>query len=188
MRVRGAGRARPRRVRYARRGGAPAHLRPTRKERPAMPLVPPPAHERHKPRNVNEIKKETFTLNDRIALRATAIFGSMAMFWALCVWSLLPLIPLLSRFNAFVLYISAGIIQLIALPLLLVGSNLVSKHAEIRADEEFRTTMTSYGDIEHIMQHLSAQDDELLKHTKMLEELLRRRAGGPPTDVAEPAT
>lgn len=138
-----------------------------------MALVQPPQHERHAPRNVNELKKQHLSVNDKIALKATAIFGSMAMFWGLCVWSLVPLVPQLAQFKDFILYISAGIIQLIALPLLLVGSNLLGKHAEIRADEEFRTTTTSYHDIGHIMKHLSAQDDELLRHTLMLEQLLR---------------
>jgi hypothetical protein len=151
-----------------------------------MPLVPPPEHERHQPRNVNQVKKETLSANDKIALRATAIFGSMWMFWGLCVWSFIPLFPQLAPFKDFVLYISAGIIQLIALPLLLVGSNLLGKHAEIRADEEFKTTSTSYRDIGHIMKHLSAQDDELLKQTRMLEELIRNsQAGG--TEAPEAA-
>ena len=40
------------------------------------------------------------------------------------------------------------------------------------AEEEFNTTMNTYHHIEEIMQHLSAQDAELLKHTKMLLHLL----------------
>ena len=34
--------------------------------------------------------------------------------------------------------------------------------------------MSSYHDIEQIMQHLSAQDAELLRHTKMLIHLLEK--------------
>ena len=34
--------------------------------------------------------------------------------------------------------------------------------------------MSSYNDIEHIMQHLSAQDAELLRHTRMLIHLLEK--------------
>jgi len=34
--------------------------------------------------------------------------------------------------------------------------------------------MTSYNDIERIMQHLSAHDAELLRHTRMLIHLLEK--------------
>ena len=42
------------------------------------------------------------------------------------------------------------------------------------ADEQFHTTSNSYHDIEQIMQHLCAQDSELLRHTKILEHLLEK--------------
>jgi hypothetical protein len=56
----------------------------------------------------------------------------------------------------------------------MVGQNVLGRKAELQADEQFNTTMTSYNDIEHIMQHLSAQDAELLWHTRMLIHLLEK--------------
>jgi hypothetical protein len=49
---------------------------------------------------------------------------------------------------------------------------VLGRHAELMAEEQFNTTINSYHAIEEIMQHLSAQDAELLKHTKMLIHLL----------------
>jgi hypothetical protein len=49
---------------------------------------------------------------------------------------------------------------------------LLGRHAELMAEEQFNTTMNTYHDIGEIMQHLSAQDAELLKQTKMLIHLL----------------
>jgi len=55
-----------------------------------------------------------------------------------------------------------------------VGPSVLGEHAELQADEEFHTTMSTYHDIEQIMEHLSAQDAELLHHTKMLIHLLEK--------------
>jgi hypothetical protein len=51
---------------------------------------------------------------------------------------------------------------------------VLSHKAELQADEQFNTTMSTYHDIEQVMQHLSAQDTELLRHAKMLEHLLEK--------------
>ena len=74
----------------------------------------------------------------------------------------------------FLLFIG-NVIQLLLMPLIMVGQNIQGRHSEIRAEEEYKTTITSYKDIEHILSHLDAQDRELLKHTKLLEELVKLR-------------
>ena len=43
----------------------------------------------------------------------------------------------------------------------------------MQADEAFNTTMKTYHDIEEIMQHLSAQDAELLKQSHMIIHMLK---------------
>ena len=58
----------------------------------------------------------------------------------------------------------------------MVGQNIQGRHAEIRAEEEYKTTMTSYKDIEHILKRLDAQDHELLKQTNLLEDLVRAQS------------
>lgn len=44
---------------------------------------------------------------------------------------------------------------------------------ELQSDEQFRTTISTYHDIEQIMEHLSAQDAELLKQSHMIIHLLK---------------
>ena len=51
---------------------------------------------------------------------------------------------------------------------------MLGHKAELLADEQFHTTMSTYHDIEQIMEHLSVQDAELLHHTKMLIHLLEK--------------
>ena len=60
------------------------------------------------------------------------------------------------------------------MPLIMVGQNIQSRHAELRADEEFKTTISSYHDIEHILARLDDQEKELLKQTLLLEEMVKK--------------
>ncbi|HYA99872.1 MAG TPA: DUF1003 domain-containing protein, partial [Ktedonobacteraceae bacterium] len=92
--------------------------------------------------------------------------------------AIIGLFGLLGWLNPFVFllttWISQQFLQLVLLPVILVGQNVLSRKAELQADEQFHTTMSTYHDIEQIMQHLSAQDAELLRQAKMLMHLLEK--------------
>jgi hypothetical protein len=94
-------------------------------------------------------------------------FAVLAIVGLLAILGWLP--PLVALL---VVWASQTFIQLVMLPILSVGQNVLGRHAELMAEEEFNTTMSTHHAIEEIMQHLSAQDAELLKHTKMLLHLL----------------
>ena len=78
-------------------------------------------------------------INEVIAIFMTKWFGTMYMFWAFCIWAILPLIPIFSQYKDYILYISSGFIQLVALPLLMVGQQLLSKDSEERAMQDHIT-------------------------------------------------
>lgn len=69
---------------------------------------------------------------------------------------------------AFLLFLG-NIVQLLLMPLIMVGQNLQGRHTELRADEEYRTTASSFRDIEEIKA-------ELKRQSAMLEELVRTNA------------
>lgn len=79
------------------------------------------------------------SFNESIAIFMTKWFGTMYMFWAFCKWAILPLIPVLSQYKDYILYISSGFIQLVALLLLMVGQQLLSKESEERAIQDHIT-------------------------------------------------
>jgi len=145
-------------------------------------LVPNMSHKRHLPKNPNIIHKEKLNFQDKLALWITTGIGTMyaVYFFAvfMAAWMLWQTHFTSKPFDpypfAFLLFIG-NIIQLLLMPLIMVGQNIQGRHAEIRAEEEYKTTMTSYQDIEHILAHLDAQDNELLKQTKLLEELIKYR-------------
>ncbi len=140
----------------------------------------------HKPVNVNEKHAESLALNDRIALTVTNAMGTM---WALYFMAFFMLFWCLWQFcmhekafdpypYAFLLFLG-NIVQLLLMPLIMVGQSILSKHAEMRADEQYKTTLTSYQDLEHIMEHLDAQDKELIRQTQMLMKLMQAQSESP---------
>lgn len=61
------------------------------------------------------------------------------------------------------------------MPLIMVGQNLQGRHAEIRAAEEFKTTRSSYQDIERILIHLDNQDKTMKKQLELLLRLANKK-------------
>jgi uncharacterized membrane protein len=138
-------------------------------------------HHPYQPRNVNlvhEAEQKAAGVNTRIAVALTKSVGTMwtaYTFMALAVVGLLAILGLLSPIVALlVVWISQTFLQLTLLPIIMVGQNVLGRKAELQAEEQFNTTMNSYNDVEHIMQHLSAQDTELLRHTRMLIHLAEK--------------
>ncbi len=147
-----------------------------------MPLIEPPKHERHKPEDVNKKHKQQLGLQDRLALVITTAIGTMYAVYFFAVfmagWMLWQSFFYGRPFDpypfAFLLFLG-NIVQLLLMPLIMVGQNIQGRHAELRAGEQYRTTVTSYHDIEHVLKHLDSQDEELLKQTGLLEQLIKNR-------------
>jgi uncharacterized membrane protein len=138
-------------------------------------------HRPREPQNVNELHKaehQSAGINTRIAVALTKTVGTMWMaytFATIAIIGLLGIEGIISPTAAIlVAWISQTFIQLTLLPIIMVGQNVLGRKSELQADEAFKTTVNSYKDIEHIMQHLSAQDNELLRHTKMLLHILEK--------------
>ena len=112
--------------------------------------------------------------NEKIATKATRIFGSMGTFWIFCIWAFLPLIPFLEQYKETILYISSGFIQLAALPLIMVGQEILGRSSEQRAIQDHYMIEQSLMKIEIAIDKLSlilAEIRELHLHThKMLSK------------------
>lgn len=138
---------------------------------------------RHKPQNVNEKHKSSFGLQDRIALFSTSIIGTMYAVYFTCIFLLgwmfwqtyITSSPIDPYPFAFLLFI-ASVAQLPIMSLIMVGQNLQGRHAELRAEEEFKTTNSSSRDIEKILTHLDKQDQELLKQSKLLSDFIEKNS------------
>ena len=149
--------------------------------------TPPP----HEPINVNEqhaaerkAHANVYTrFNERAAVWLTIIFSTMELFWlvdifmavwiagnSIGIWHFDPMpYPLLLMI--------INIPQLPLLPLLAIGQAVLSRKQTLQADEQFNTTNKTFEDILQVMQHLNAQDDELIKQTNILLDLIQHAKG-----------
>ncbi len=103
--------------------------------------------------------KKVSKFNDSIALRSNQIFATMGFFWFCLIFSLIPL-----RWPgtmAFVQYASSGVLQLVALPLLGVGTVLAARASDRLAKEQHDAVMETVADLHEVMAELHKMHLEL---------------------------
>ncbi|KKS13148.1 hypothetical protein A2617_01455 [Candidatus Daviesbacteria bacterium RIFOXYD1_FULL_41_10] len=122
---------------------------------------------RHKPENINIKHRQSIGFQERVALWTTRLIGTMwAVYFAIFIMALWMLwqsssdLPFDPYPFAFLLFIASAL-QLPLMSLIMVGQNLLGRHTEMRAEEEFKTTESIYKDIEKIFIHLDEQDKKL---------------------------
>jgi hypothetical protein len=130
----------------------------------------------HIPQKVTIAKAEQALsgFNMKIAVVITKGLGTMICAYIFAILAIIGFPGFGATPTQYVQWLSQTFIQLVALSVLAVGQQVLSKHGELMADEQYHTTMSTYHDIEQIMQHLSAQDAELLRQAKMLVHLLEK--------------
>lgn len=119
--------------------------------------------------NTNEVHKSRLSRPDKIALFITGKIGTMGFFYICIVLATIPLVyrPAMSV----VQYISSGFLQLVLLPLILIGQNLQGRHAELRAQHDYETNVKAEKEIEAILLHLEKQDEMMLDILKRIEKM-----------------
>lgn len=135
----------------------------------------------HQPRNINEVfekEKASGNFNQKVAVGLTSVFQAMPTFWLIMTWIILWIVA-----NATIVHFDplpwplllclASVPQLPLMIVIMVGQGLLGRKQELQSEEQYTTTIKTYHDIEQIMQHLSAQDEELLKQSHMIIHLLK---------------
>lgn len=131
-------------------------------------------------RNANIRHKESLSLLEKLAVKLTDHVGSIGFFFIIFGWTVLwlgwnTLAPEELRFDpfpAFVLWLFvSNMIQIFLMPLILIGQNLQSRHAEIRAESDFEVNVRAEKEIEVILLHLEQQNE-------LMTEILKKIEGG----------
>ena len=132
-----------------------------------------------KTRNVNIRHKERLSRMDKLAVWITKKVGSMGFFMVVFTWTAVwlawnTLAPVQLRFDpfpAFVLWLFiSNMLQIFLMPLIMVGQNLQSRHAEIRAEEDYLINKKAELEIETILTHLENQDKLILQILAKMEK------------------
>lgn len=128
-------------------------------------------------RNVNREVSDNLSALDRLACWITNRVGTMGFFLIVLVWTVVwlgwnLLAPRDLQFDppmAFVFWLFiSNLIQLLLMPLIMVGQNVQARHSEMRADHDLEVNVRSEAEIEVILQHLEYQNTLLLA---MVEKL-----------------
>lgn len=88
---------------------------------------------------MNKFKDIVSNLNNGIAVKTTVAMSTMWCVYVFTIWSLLPVA--FHDLTNFCFYVSGGIIQLVALPLIMVGQKVMGAKAEDRAERDHNALM-----------------------------------------------
>lgn len=127
--------------------------------------------------NINKKFSEKVGTLDRLASWITNLVGTMGFFFVIFIWTVIwlgwnLLAPKELQFDppmgfVFWLFIS-NLIQLMLMPLIMVGQNVQARHSESRANYDLEVNLKAEKEIEVILQHLEYQNSILIA---MVEKL-----------------
>ena len=107
--------------------------------------------------------------NARLGLAITIVVGTM---WCAYVFAGIALISLkdnLGSTQALILWISSSFLQLVLLPIIIVGQNIQAKAADKRSEDTYNDADAILHEALQIQQHLEAQDAELERILSMVK-------------------
>jgi hypothetical protein len=113
-----------------------------------------------------------FRLNSWLAVKITNAVGTMWCAYAFFILDLLMLPPVIKAASAmvWVTYIAQTVLQLILLPIIMVGQNVIQSQNEAKADTDHKTLTYLATLQDEQMQELKAQTEILVR----LEELAKK--------------
>jgi uncharacterized membrane protein len=122
-------------------------------------------------RNTYAETMASLSVMDQLAVWITVHVGTMGFFLIIFAWTALWLgwnflAPTNLQFDppmgfVFWLFIS-NVIQIILMPLIMVGQNVQGRHAEIRAEHDLEVNVKAEQEIEVVLHHLERQNDILI--------------------------
>jgi hypothetical protein len=128
----------------------------------------PATVERRKPPHVKDRLKTNF--NGRLALWITNNVGTMWCAYLFTVIGVTGLVGALTSNVTLTLVfgaISSYVLQLVLLPVIIVGQNLQSEAADQRSEQTYKDAEAILSECIQLQQHLEAQDkvlDDIIKH------------------------
>jgi hypothetical protein len=151
-----------------------------------------PHAEARKSQHPAEVKATTkVKLNDAIGLGITKSVGTMWAAYAFFALTLISLPAALSSGNTLIIvsWIAQTFLQLVLLPIIIVGQNLQAKESEKRAIATYEDAGAILDEAREIQSHLSDQDQalsHLIDRMESLEKVISKQAGVKPA-ASKPA-
>ncbi len=159
-------------------------------------------HDHPPVQNANAVYLASLNPLDRLAVAITDKVGSMAFFFAILGWTVLwtgynilaSEIPGLhwksfDPFPAFVAYLLiSNVIQILLMPLIMVGQNVQGRHTEIRAQLDYEINQKAEQEVMVVLRHLEHNTDlviQLMRHLQCQISDEELRAIAAETELAD---
>ena len=107
-----------------------------------------------------KVDDERVGFNGRIGLLITTLVGTMICAYVFAAIALVSLPSAISSHNLTIIiaWISSNFLQLVLLPIIIVGQNLLAKAADKRSEQTYRDAEAVLREAIEIQKHLAAQD------------------------------
>jgi uncharacterized membrane protein len=137
-------------------------------------------------RNVNSEASNNLSFLDRLACWITDRVGTMGFFFIVLFWTVIwltwnLLAPPRLQFDpptAFVFWLFiSNLIQLLLMPLIMIGQNVQGRHSELRAENDLEVNIKSEAEIEIVLEHLEYQNALLIAMVEKLGVSIERPIG-----------
>ncbi|MBW4030696.1 MAG: DUF1003 domain-containing protein [Acidobacteria bacterium] len=123
-------------------------------------------------RRVNH-KNPLVRLNARFGLKITLVVGTMWAAYAFTVLALFALPSAVQQGTYYVIvWLSSSFLQLVLLPIIIVGQNIQAAAADKRAEDTYKDAEAVLKEAEEIQKHLLAQDQVISDIVARLEKLV----------------
>ena len=111
-------------------------------------------------------------VNARVGLKVTLVVGTM---WCAYLFTILALFALPSAIKQgtyfIVVWLSSSFLQLVLLPIVIVGQNIQATAADKRAEDTYKDAEAVLKEAEEIQKHLLAQDQAITDIVTRLEKM-----------------
>jgi hypothetical protein len=110
-------------------------------------------------------------INSKVGLKVTLVVGTM---W--CAFTIVALLALPSAVHQgtyyIIVWLSSSFLQLVLLPIIIVGQNIQAAAADKRSEETYKDAEAVLKEAEEIQKHLLAQDEVISGILDRLETLM----------------
>jgi uncharacterized membrane protein len=114
--------------------------------------------------------------NARFGLRVTLVVGTMWAAYLFTVIALFALPDAIKQGTYFIIvWLSSSFLQLVLLPIIIVGQNIQARAADKRAEDTYKDAEAVLKESEEIQKHLLAQDEAISSILERLETLMAQQ-------------
>ncbi|MGB8180511.1 MAG: DUF1003 domain-containing protein [Acidimicrobiales bacterium] len=135
-----------------------------------------------KTNDLRQPKSDSFfaKLNAKFGLRITLVVGTMWCAYIFTVLALFALPDAIKQGTYFIIvWLSSSFLQLVLLPIIIVGQNIQAAASDKRAEETYKDAEAVLKEAEEIQKHLLAQDEVITAIMDRLEKMIGEATAQP---------